>query len=111
MREEVVKGWRGLHNEPHKLHASPHVIRIIISRRMRWVGKRSTHGRDEKCTQNLMGKLERKRPLGRLRRRWQDNVRMDVRKIRWEDVDWIHLVLDRDLWRPLVNTVMNPRVP
>jgi ribosome biogenesis protein Nip4 len=53
---------------------------------------------------------EGERPLGRLKRRWEDNIRMDLREIGWEDVDWIHLVQDRDQWRVVVNTVMNLRV-
>jgi hypothetical protein len=60
----------------------------------------------------LVGKLERKRPLGRPRRRWEDNIRMDlVREIGWGGMDWIDLAQDRDQWRVLVNTVMNFRVP
>jgi hypothetical protein len=59
----------------------------------------------------LVGKPEGKRPLGRPRRRWVDNIKMDLLKIGWEDVDWIGLVQDRDKWRALVNVVMNLRVP
>jgi hypothetical protein len=59
----------------------------------------------------LMGEPEGKRPLGRPRRRWEDNIRMDLREIRWGAMDWTDLAQDRDLWRALVNTVMNLRVP
>jgi hypothetical protein len=59
----------------------------------------------------LVGKLERKRPLGRPRRRWEDNVKMDLREIGWGGMDWIDLAQDRNQWRALVNTVMNLRVP
>jgi hypothetical protein len=59
----------------------------------------------------LVGKPEGKRPLGRPRRRWEDNIRMDLGEIGWEGVDWIHLAQDRDQWRALVNTVMNFQVP
>jgi hypothetical protein len=59
----------------------------------------------------LVGKSEGKRPLGRPRRRWEDNIRMDVREIGWGGMDWIDLARDRDQWRALVNTVMNLRVP
>jgi hypothetical protein len=55
----------------------------------------------------FVGNPERKRPLGRPRRRWEDNVRMTVREIEWEDVDWIHLAQDGDRWLAVVNTVMN----
>jgi len=56
-------------------------------------------------------KPEGKRPLGRSRHRWEDNIRMDLKEIGCEGVGWVHLVQDRDQWRPLVNTVMNLRVP
>jgi hypothetical protein len=58
-----------------------------------------------------VGKPEGKRPLGRPRRRWVDNIEMDLREIGWVGVDWIDLAQDRDQWRALVNTVMNLRVP
>jgi hypothetical protein len=59
----------------------------------------------------LVVKPEVKRPLGRHRRRWEDNIRMNPREIGWEGVDWIHGVQDRDQWRAVVNAVMNLRVP
>jgi hypothetical protein len=59
----------------------------------------------------LVGKPEGKKPLGRPRRRWVDNIEMDLREIGWGGEDWIDLVQDRDRWRALVNTVMNLRVP
>jgi hypothetical protein len=57
-----------------------------------------------------VGKSERKRPLGRPRRRWEDNIRMDLREIGWGGINWIDLAQDRGQWRALVNTVMNLRV-
>jgi hypothetical protein len=60
---------------------------------------------------NKVGKPEGKRPLGRPRRRWVDNIKMDLREIGWDGVDWIELAQDRDQWRALVNTVMNLKVP
>jgi hypothetical protein len=57
-----------------------------------------------------VGKPEGKRPLGRPRRRWVYNIKMDLREIRWDGMDWIYLARDRDQWRDLVNTVMNLRV-
>jgi hypothetical protein len=71
----------------------------------------TTHGRVEKLIESLLGKPEGKRPPGRRRLRWEDNIRMDLREIVWEVVDWMHLALDRDQWRVLMNTVMNLRVP
>jgi hypothetical protein len=59
----------------------------------------------------LVGKSEGKRPLGRPRHRWTDNIKMDLREIGWDDMDWIELAQDRDQWRALVSTVMNHRVP
>jgi hypothetical protein len=59
----------------------------------------------------LVGRPEGRRPLGRPRRRREDNIKMDLREIGFVDVDWIHWAQDRDRWRTLVNTVMNPGVP
>jgi hypothetical protein len=59
----------------------------------------------------LVGNPEGKRPLGRPRGRWVDNVKMDLREIEWDGMDWIYLAQDRDQWRALVNAVMNLRVP
>jgi hypothetical protein len=59
----------------------------------------------------LVGKSKGKKPLGRPRRRWLDNIKMDLRETVWGGMDWIDLALDRDQWRALVNTVMNLRVP
>jgi len=70
-------------------------------------GARSTHGRDEKCIQNLGRKPEGKRPLGRPRHSWQYNIRMDLRETEWEGVDSVHLAQDMDQQRALVNTIMN----
>jgi hypothetical protein len=58
----------------------------------------------------LVGKPEEKRPLGRPRCRWENNIKIDIKEVLWEDVDWIHLVQDRDPWRALVNTVVKIRV-
>jgi hypothetical protein len=59
----------------------------------------------------LVGQSEGKRPLGQLRRRWEDNIKMDLKAIGWEGADWIYLARDRDQWWVLVNTVMNIWVP
>jgi hypothetical protein len=59
----------------------------------------------------LAGKPEGKRPVGRLRRRWEDNIKMDITEIEWSGMDWIDMAEDRDRWRVLVNMIMNLRVP
>jgi hypothetical protein len=68
-------------------------------------------GEKRKIYSILVGKREGKRPLGRPRRRWVDNIKMDLREIGWDVLDWIDLAQDRDQWRALVDTVMNIRVP
>jgi hypothetical protein len=77
---------------------------------MRW-GACSTNGGKRNAYRLLVGKPEGKRPLGRPRRSWVDNIRMDLGEVRWGEVDWIGLAPDRDRWRVLVNSVMNLRVP
>jgi hypothetical protein len=74
-------------------------------------GACGVHGGGEECIQNLVGRPEGRRALGRSRRRWEDNIKMDLREITFVDVNWIHLAQDRDRWRDLMNTVMNLRVP
>jgi hypothetical protein len=59
----------------------------------------------------LVGKSQGKRSLGRLRSRWEDNIKKDLTEVGWEDVGWMHLALDRDQWRAVVNTVMKLRIP
>jgi hypothetical protein len=70
----------------------------------------STNGEKRNAYRILVGMLEGKRPLGRSRRRWVDNIKMDFREIEWDGMDWIDLAQNRDQWRALVNTVMNLRV-
>jgi hypothetical protein len=72
-------------------------------------GACNTNGREETAYRILVGKPEGKRPLGRPRRRWVDNIRMDVGVIGWDGVDWIDMAQDRDRWRAVVNTVLNLR--
>jgi hypothetical protein len=110
-RDEVIGGWRKLHNELHNLYCSPSIIRIIKSRRMRWTGHVAGVGKKMSAYRILVGKPEGMRQLGRPRRRWEDNIKMDLREIGWGGMDWIDLAQDRDQWRALVNTVMNLRVP
>jgi hypothetical protein len=110
-RDEVTGEGRKLHNEELLiLYSSPNIIMQIKSRRMRWAGHVARMGEERNVYRVLMGKPERKRPLGRPRRRWEDGIRMDFREIGWGSEDWIQLAQDRDRWRAVVNTVMNLRV-
>jgi hypothetical protein len=111
-RDGVTAGWRKLHSEElHNLYSSPSIIRIIKSRRMRWAGHLARMGEKKNVYRLLVGKLERKRPLGRPRRRWMDNVKFVLLEIGLSVVGWIGLAQDRNRWRALVNSVMNLRVP
>jgi hypothetical protein len=109
--DKVTGEWRKLYNEEfHILYSSPNIIRQIESRRMRWAGHVARMGEEKNVYRILIGKPEGKRPLGRIRRRWEDGITMDLREIGWGSVDWIQLSQDGDRWRALVNTVMNLRV-
>jgi len=92
------------------LYASPNVIRVIKSRRMRLAGRVARMRYIRNAYKISVGKPEGKRPFGRVRRRWEDNIRMDLREIGWEPADQIHLAQDRDQWQALPNTVMNLRI-
>jgi len=74
-------------------------------------GACSTQDRNKKCIKILVVKPEGRRPLGRSGHRWEDNIRMDLREIGCEGVDWMHLAEGRDQWQALVKTVMNCQVP
>jgi hypothetical protein len=84
---------------------------FITSKRMRWTGHVARMGEKRNAYRILLGKPEGKRPLGRPRRSWVDNIKMDLTEIGWDGVDWIDMAQDRDQWRALVNTVLNLRVP
>jgi hypothetical protein len=101
-----------LHNEELRdLYSSSSIIRIIKPRRMRWTGHVARMGEKRNAYRLLVGKPKRKRPLGRPRRRWVDNIRMDLGEVGWGNVDWIGLAKGRNRWRSLVNSVLNLRVP
>jgi hypothetical protein len=111
-RDEETGGWRKLHNEElHNLFSSPSIIRMIKSRRMRWAGHVARMGEKRNAYRILVGKPEGKRQLGRPRRSWVDNIKMDIRERGLDGVDFIDMAHDRDQWRVLVSTVLNLRVP
>jgi hypothetical protein len=78
---------------------------------MKWAGHVARIGEKRNAYRLLVVKPEVKRPLGRSRSRWMDNIRMDLEEVGWGDVDWIGLAQDRNRWRALVNSVLNLRVP
>jgi hypothetical protein len=102
-RDDVTGGWRKMHDEElHNLYSSPSIIRIIKSRWIRWAGHVERMVRKRNAYRILVGKPEGKRPLGRPRRRWVNNIK--IREIGWGGTDWIDLAQERD-------TVMNLLVP
>jgi hypothetical protein len=111
-RDEVTGEGRKQHNEELcDLYSSPSIIRIIKSRSMRWADHVARMGKKRNAYRLLMGKPEGKRPLGKPRRTWVVNIRMDLVEVKWVDVDRIGLAKDRNRWRALVNSVLNLRVP
>jgi len=110
--DEVTGEWRRLHNEElNDLYSSPNFVRVIKSRRMRWAGHVARMVEERGVYRVLVGKPEGRRRLGRPRRRWVYNIRMDLQEVGCGYMDWIGLAQDRDRWRTLVSAVMNLRVP
>jgi hypothetical protein len=111
-KREEGGSWRKLHNdELHDLYSSSNIVRVIKSRRMIGAGHVACMGEGRGAYRFLVGRLEGKRPLGRRRRRWEDNIKMDLRETGIDGANWIRLTQDRVQWRAFVKTVMNLRVP
>jgi hypothetical protein len=111
-KREEDGSWRKLHNdELHYLYSSPNIITMIKSRRMRWVEYVALKGVGSGGYRVLVGRSEYRRPLGRSSRRWEDNIKMDIREIGIYGANCIRLAQNRVQWCAFVNTVMNLRVP
>jgi hypothetical protein len=110
-RDKATGDWGRLHNEElNDLYSSPNIIRVIKSRRMKWAGCVARMGEKRGAYRILVGRPEGRRPLGRPRHRWEDNIKVDIQDVGW-DMDWIELAQDRDRWRAVVNAVMSRLVP
>jgi hypothetical protein len=110
-RDEVTGEWGKLHNEElNDLYCSPRNIRLFKSRRMGWARNVAHIGERTDVWRVLVGKPEGKIPLGKPRRRWENNIKTDLQKVECEGMDLIDLAQDRDRWQAFVNAVMN-RVP
>jgi len=110
-RDEVTGEWRRLHKEElNDLYCSPNFVRVIKSRRMKWAGHVARMG-ERGVYRVLVGKPEGRRPLGRPRHSWVDNIKMDLQEVGCGYMDWIGLTQGRDRWRTLLSAVMNIRVP
>jgi hypothetical protein len=96
-RDEVTGGWRKQHKkELHNLYSWPSIIRIIKSSRMRWAGHVARMGEKRNVYRLLVRKPQGKSPLGRPRRRWMDNIKMDLVEVGWGGVDWTGVAQDRE---------------
>jgi hypothetical protein len=101
-----------LHNEEiNVLYSAPNIVWVIKWRIMRWAGHVARMGEERGVYRVLLGKPEGKRPLGRPRHRWADNIRMNLQEVGCGYMDWIWLAQVRDRWLTLVNAVMNLGVP
>jgi hypothetical protein len=111
-RDEVTGEWRRFRKvELNDLYSSPNILRVIKSKRMRWAGHVARMGEERGVYRVLLGKQEGKRPLGRPRRRWVNNIRMDLQEVGCGYTDWNGLAQDRVRWRTLVSAVMNLGFP
>jgi hypothetical protein len=111
-KREEDGSWRKLHNdELNGLYSSPNIVGVIKSRRLRWARHVARTGVGRGVYRFLVGRPKGKRPLGRPWRRWEDNIKMDIREIGIDGANWVRLAQDRVRWQTFVSTVMNLRVP
>jgi hypothetical protein len=104
---ETAGGWRKLHNEEiHNFYVSPHIITVIKSRRMKWAGHVARMEEVRSAYVIWVGKPERKIPFGKHRHRWKSNIKINLKEMRSDDVEWIHLAQDMAQWLTLKKTVM-----
>jgi len=111
-KREEDGSWRKLHNYVlHNLYSSLNIVRVIKSRRMRWAGHMACIGEGRSVYRVLVGRPEGKRPLGRRRYRWEDNIKMDLREIGIDGANWIRLAQGGVRYQAFVKSVVNLRVP
>jgi hypothetical protein len=104
-RDEVTGEWRKLHSEElNDQYSLPNIVQVVKSRQMRWAGHMARMGEDRGVHRVLVMKPEEKRPLGRPRHRWEDNIKMYFQKVGGGRGDWMGFTQDRDRWRALVGT-------
>jgi hypothetical protein len=109
---EVTVEWRKLNNgELNDLYSLPNIVRVVKPRRIRWAGHVARMVEVRGLHMVLVEKPEEKRPLGRPRSRWEDNIKMDLQEVGGDRGDWMELAQDRGGWQALVSTVKNFRVP
>jgi hypothetical protein len=110
--DEVTGEWKKLFNEElNDFYSTPSIVLVMKSRRIRWARHVVRMVARTYVYRVLVGKPEGKRPLGRRRRRWEDNIKMDLQEVGFEDMVWIDMAQKRDRLQALVNAVMNLRVP
>ena len=111
-RDEITREWRKLHNaELHALYSSPNIIRNLKTRRQRWAGHVVRMEQSRNAYIVLVGKPEGKRPLGRPRCRWEDNIKVDLMEVCCDPRDWIAFVENKDQLLAYLRAVMNLRIP
>jgi hypothetical protein len=109
-REEAGSRRKSHNDEIHSLCSSPNIVRVIESRQMRWAGHVACMGEGRGVYRVLVGRPKGKKPLVSPRHRWEDNIKMDLREIVIDGVNWIHMAQDRVWWQAFVSTVMDLRI-